>query len=101
MPGHGPLPGSGAAQQTHQEPEIVAGDMEKISFVNVLAAAQPGPPHAAAIKDMGEAPFDNLGAEFEGFLGDAGQQSVAVVVDRPAGGILAVPARKQQKTSEG
>jgi len=68
MPGHGPLPGSGAAQQTHQEPEIVAGDREKISFVNGVLTAQPGPPHVTAIKDRGEAPFDDLGEEFEGFL---------------------------------
>ncbi len=48
--GHGPLRGAGADQQAHQEPEIMAGDMEKISFVNVLAAAQPGPPHALGIQ---------------------------------------------------
>ncbi len=48
--------------------------MAKVSFVIVVAPAQPSPPHATAIKDMGEAPFDDLGANFEGFLGDARQQ---------------------------
>ena len=50
--------------------------MARVSFVIVVAPAQPSPPHATAIKDMGEAPFDHLGAAFAGLFGDARQQLV-------------------------
>ena len=39
---------------THQEREIVAGDMEQVALVDVLAAPKPGPVHAAAIQDVGK-----------------------------------------------
>jgi len=41
-----------------------AGDMEKVLFVNVVAAAQQGLPHAAAIKDLSEAPFRSTHFQF-------------------------------------
>jgi len=39
---------------------------------------------------MGEARLDDLGAELDGLLGDAGKQPRPVVVDGPAGGVVAV-----------
>jgi len=38
--------------------------MEKVLFVNVVAAAQQGLPHAAAIKDLSEAPFRSTHFQF-------------------------------------
>ena len=46
----------------------MAGDMDQVALVNVLPTAQPGPPHAAAIEDMGEAALDHLCTEFESCL---------------------------------
>ena len=34
--------GAGTDQQTHDQAEIVAGDVRQIALVQVLAAAQPG-----------------------------------------------------------
>jgi hypothetical protein len=48
-PCEGLLRGAGADQEARQQPEIVSGDVEEIAFVNVVAAGQPGPAHAAAI----------------------------------------------------
>jgi hypothetical protein len=46
--------GSGPDQQPHENAEIVAGDMDQIALVDILASAQPGPPHAASVERVGE-----------------------------------------------
>ncbi len=43
--------GAGPDQQAHDQPEIVAGDVDKVALVQVLPPAQPGPTHAATIED--------------------------------------------------
>ena len=57
------LRGAGAGQEAHQQPEIVAGDMEEMALARVLAAAQPSPTHAAAIEDMSERAFGDFGTQ--------------------------------------
>ena len=47
----------------------MAGDMEQVSLVHVLAPAQPCPAHAAAIEVVRKGALDDLGAQLEGFLG--------------------------------
>ena len=66
---HGFPRGAGADQLAHQETQIVAGDVEQVSLVHVLAPAQPSPAHAAAIEGVGKGALDDLGAQLEGFLG--------------------------------
>ena len=68
---HGLPRGAGADQFAHQETQIVAGDMEQVSLVHVLAPAQPCPAHAAAIEVVRKGALDDLGAQLEGFLGHA------------------------------
>jgi hypothetical protein len=42
----------------------------EIRLVNVLAIAQPGAPHAAAIEDMSKTPLDHFAAPARGLLSD-------------------------------
>ena len=71
-------------QQTHDQAQIVAGDVHEITFLQVLAAAQPsgsarspggmsaeltGPAHAATIEHERKAALDQLGSEPERFPG--------------------------------
>ena len=58
-------------QDPHDQAEIVAGDVYQIAFVQVLAAAQPGATHAAAVEHEGEAAFDQFAAEPEPCPGNA------------------------------
>ena len=60
---------AGPDQEPHDQAEIVAGDVDEIALVQVLAAAQPSPAHAAAIEGEGEAALDQLGPELERLLG--------------------------------
>ena len=55
---HGLPRGAGADQFAHQETQIVAGDMEQVSLVHVLAPAQPCPAHAAAIEVVRKGALD-------------------------------------------
>jgi hypothetical protein len=60
MMGAGYLPRRAAPdQRAHQNAEVQPGDMNQIAFVEVLAPAQPGAAHSAAIEDMSEAALDN------------------------------------------
>ena len=61
--------GAGADQEPHDQAEIVAGDVDEVAFVQVLAAAQPRTAHAAAVEGQGEAALDQLGAQLERLLG--------------------------------
>ena len=63
--------GAGASQQAHDQAEIVAGDMDEVAFLDIVATAQVGAAHTAAIESQGEAAFDDFGSEFEGGFGDA------------------------------
>src|SRR5687768_15716877 len=91
--GHELPRGTGTDQQAHEQPEIVAGDMHEIALAQVLAAAQPGAPHAAAVEHESEAALDQLGPELERFPGHPGAQPGAGVVHRPTRLLVAVPAR--------
>ena len=77
----------------HQHAEIEAGDMDQIALVDILASAQPGPPHAAAIEDMGEGSLDHLAAPPHRLAPDPGFQPRPVGVDRSPGRLVAMPAQ--------
>ena len=63
VPGGRSLPWSaGTKQRAHQNAEIVARNMNEITFVNVFADTQPCAAHAAAFENMREAAFDDLAA---------------------------------------
>ena len=83
---------AGSKQSAHQNAEIVARDMNEISFMDVFTAAQPRAAHAAALQDMGEAAFDDLAAFADGFLADARLQPITVPIDRLARLVVAMPA---------
>ena len=72
----------------------MAGDVKQVSLVHILAPAQPGPAHAAAIEAVGKAALDDLGAQLEGIAGERGLEPHAVVGDRPARRLVTAPARK-------
>ena len=90
--GRGLARGAVAGQEAHDQPNVVAGDVQEVAFLDVRPAAQPGSAHAATIEDQGEAALAELGAELEGRLGDAGQEAGAVVVDGSSSGVIAAPA---------
>ena len=63
--------GPSTDEEPHDQAEIVAGDVHEVALAQVVAAAQPGAAHAAAIEGEGEAALDQFGPELERFLGDA------------------------------
>src|SRR5208337_2503718 len=83
---------AGSKQFAHQNAEIVARDMNEVSFVNVFAAVQPCSAHPATLQDMGEAAFDDLAAFAHGLPADARLQPIAIPIDRLARLVVAVPA---------
>ena len=90
----GRFPGrAGAEQSAHQDAEIVAGDMDEIALVDVLAAAQPCPAHATPFQDVSETALDDLTPLTHGVLADARSQPIAVAIDRRPGRLVAVPAQ--------
>ncbi len=89
---HGLARGAGADELAHQQREVVAGDVKQVSLVQVLAPAQPGPAHAAAIEGVGKGALDDLGAQLEGLAGERGLEPHAVVGDRPARRLVTAPA---------
>ena len=74
--------GFGAGQRAHQQRQVEAGDVDQVALGDVVAPAQPGSSHAAAVEDVSEGAFAQFGAELEGGPGDAAEQAGAVVVDR-------------------
>src|SRR4051794_11470611 len=84
--------GPGADQEAHDQAEVVARHVHEVALLQVLAAAQPGPAHAAPVEDQREAPLDQLGPEPERLLGHPRAQPGAVVVHRSSGLGIAAPA---------
>ena len=72
--------GAGAGEKPHDQPQIVAGDVDQVAFLDVVATTQPGSAHAAAVEGQREGALDDLGSELEGLLGNAGEQPAAVAV---------------------
>ena len=72
--------------------QVVRGDLDQVALLHILHAAQPGPAQAADVQDHGEAAFHLLRPQLERLPGDRTEQPGAVVVDRAAGGVIAVPA---------
>src|SRR4051794_24077637 len=66
---------SGPDQQPHQDAEIVAGDVNQVALVNIVAPAQPGPAHAASVEIMGEGPLDDFRAPSHRLLADRRTQA--------------------------
>ena len=87
--------GAVAGQPACDQPDVVAGDVRQVAFVDVGAAAQPGSAQATTIQDQSEPALDELGAQRERGLGDPGEQPGAVVVDDPPGGVIAAPAHHE------
>src|SRR5512134_3581776 len=83
---------TGTDQKTHDQPEVVAGDVEEVALAQVLPATQPGPAQATAIQDQGKAALAELGPELERLPGHPGPQPGTVVVDRPPCVVVTVPA---------
>ena len=86
--------GSGAGQRAHQQRQVEAGDVDQVALGDVVAPAQPGSSHAAAVEDVSEGAFAQFGAELEGGPGDAAEQAGAVVVDRAPSPVVAAPAQQ-------
>jgi hypothetical protein len=83
-----------AGQQAHEQPQVVPGDVDQVSLVDVLGAAQLSPSHAAAIQDQCKAALHQFGPELECLPGHLGQQPGTVVVYRPVGGIISVSTQE-------
>jgi hypothetical protein len=67
--------------------------VDQVAFLDVVATAQPGSAHAAAVEGQREGALDDLGSEFEGRFGDAREQSAAVGVDGVSGLVVTMPAQ--------
>jgi hypothetical protein len=55
-----------------RSPRLVAGNVNEVALVDVLAASEPAPPHAAALEGVGEGSLDDLGAFSHRRLADPG-----------------------------
>src|SRR5919206_3959344 len=88
------LRGSGPDQQPHQQAEIVTGDMDQVALVNILPAPQPRAAHPAPVQDVSKRALNDLRTFTQGLLADLGAQPNAVVVHRPTGFLISVPARE-------
>ena len=84
--------GSGPDQQPHQDAEVVPGDVDQISLVNIFASAQPGPPHPALVEIVGERPLDDFCPPPHRLPADPRTQTGAVCIDRHTSFVVAVPA---------
>ena len=82
-----------AEQGAHQQPEIEARDVDQVALVDIRPSAQPRPPHAAAIEDVGERALDLFAAQPHRGAPDAGFQPGAVGVDCLSGRRVAMPAQ--------
>ena len=94
--GGGLLRGAGADQGAHQDAEVVAGDVDQVALVDVLAPAQPGSPHAAALQVVSERSLDDLRPLPHALLADRRAQPVAVGVDGVPRLGIAVPAKERR-----
>src|SRR3954451_1655065 len=84
--------GSGPDQQPHQDPEIMASDVDQVALVDIFTSAQPGPAHAASIEIMGEGPLDDFRPPSHRLLAKPGTKAGAVRIDRRTGFVVAMPA---------
>src|SRR3954470_7764395 len=74
--------------------KIVGGDLDRVALLHVGDAPQPRPAQGADLENVGKAALDLLAAQLECGAGDAALQPGPVVVDRPSGGVIAMPAGK-------
>jgi hypothetical protein len=70
----------------------VGGDLDQVALFDVLNAAQPGAAQAADVEDEGEAALDFLRPQLESLAGDRALEPCPVVVDRPPGRVVTLPA---------
>src|SRR5918912_2137009 len=72
-------------QQAHEQAEVVPGDMDQVTLVDVLPAPQPRAAHSAPVQHVSEGALDDLGPFAQGLLADPRAQANAIVVHRSAG----------------
>src|SRR5207344_1018800 len=78
-------------QQPHQDAEIVAGDVDQIALMDILAPAQPGPAHAASVEIMGKGSLDDFRPQPHRLLADPRTKTDAVGIDRHPRLVVTVP----------
>src|SRR3954464_14156903 len=81
-----------AETMAHHQSKIVCGDLDRVTLLHIGDAPQPRPAQGADLENVGEAALDLLAPQSEGGTGAAALQTGSVVVDRPPGGIIALPA---------
>ena len=59
-------------QQSHDQSQVLAGDVDPIALLHFLAAAQPSSSHTTAIEDQREPAFHPFGPQFESGSGNPG-----------------------------
>ena len=74
------------------QPQVVDRDLDQVALLNIPGAAQPGAAQAADVEDEGEAALDFLRPQLESLAGDRALEPCPVVVDRPPGRVVTVPA---------
>src|SRR4051794_13900838 len=72
--------------------KIVGGALDRVALLHIGDAAQPRPAQGADLENGGKAALDLLAPPLEGGACDAALQPGPVVVDRPSGGGIALPA---------
>ena len=84
--------GSRAESVADHQPQVVGGDLDQVALFHILNAAQPGAAQAADVEDEGEAALDLLRPQLESLAGDRALEPRPVVVDRPPGRVVTLPA---------
>ena len=84
--------GSGAEAVPDHQPEVVGRDLDQVALFDVLNATQPSAAQAADVEDEGEAALDFLRPQLESLAGDRALEPCPVVVDRPPGRVVTLPA---------
>ena len=61
---------SGPDQQAHEQPEIVPGDVDQITLVDILPAPQPCPAQTTAVQDVRKRALDQFRSSAHRLLAD-------------------------------
>jgi hypothetical protein len=80
-------------QSPHQNAEIEAGNVDQVPLVQVLASAQSCAAHAATVKDVGEASFNDLATFAHSPASDGRFQARPVGIHRLLRRLVATPTQ--------
>ena len=84
--------GSGAETVPDHQPQVVGRDLDQVALFDVPGTAQPGAAQATDVEDEGEAALNLFRPQLKSLAGDRALEPCPVIVDRPPGRVVTVPA---------